>query len=134
MKLSFPTELTKVNDQISVLKIEVTVYYYKDSDLIYTHKANDKIAFRFIVCQLFISRLANQTEMRKVFKTSKNSLIGWIKNYKKEGAQSFYRTRKKGLNETKMHRKRRQNQKSKIENIVGKTKATKRSAKRRIYL
>ncbi len=65
---SFPTELTKVNAHISVLKNENTVNYYNDNNPIYIHKASDKVAFRFIACQLYLAGLAKQTEIKSVFK------------------------------------------------------------------
>ena len=94
MTLLFPTKLTKVNDCISVLKMDDVVAYFKNGKIFFIHKEDDKIAFRFIVCQLFILRFAKQTEIRKVFGISKNSIIGWVKEYNNEGAKSFYKRQK----------------------------------------
>src|SRR3989442_496510 len=90
MNPSFPTRLTKVNDRISSLISNDTVFYYKDDDLIYTHRSNDIIAFRFIICQFVVSHLAKQTEIGEIFGISKNLISDWIKDYEEEGAKSFY--------------------------------------------
>ena len=134
MSLSFPTELTKVNSHISVVRIEDTVYYYKDNDHIYIHGAIDKVAFRFIACQLFITHLAKQTEIVKVFEISENSLIGWINSYKKAGAKSFYTITKKEIRARAVRKKRKQARKPKpkIGNIMGQMSSTKKIM-RKIY-
>jgi len=133
MSLSFPTKLCKVNNRISVLRIKDMVYYYKDSDLIYAHKENDKIAFRFIVCQLFISHLAKQTEIKKLFKISRSSIALWIKNYKEEGAKSLYKVSNKGLKTVQINRKRRKKL-NKTENIIAETNFTRKNETRKIHL
>ena len=134
MSLFFPTELTKVNAHISVMRIEDTVYYYKDNDLTFIHEANDKVAFRFLACQLCITHLAKQTEIGKVFKISKKSLIRWINGYKKMGASFFYTIGKKDVRAREMRKKRTlaRIQKPKMENIIG-VRSSAKEVKRKIY-
>jgi hypothetical protein len=94
MKLLFPTKLSKVNDCISVFRVNNEVNYFKNGEIFFIHKENDKISFRFIVCQLFKLRFAKQTEISRVFGISRNSIIGWVKEYNKNGANSFYKIRR----------------------------------------
>lgn len=133
MKLSFPTQLTTVNAHISVLRIGDAVAYYKDDELIFIHDSRDKVAFRFIACQLLITNSAKQTEMRRVFKISRSSLSGWVNGYKKGGAKSLCRITKSGLTTGIVHKKHSRRPKRTIENIIGET-SSKRNVFSKIYL
>ena len=93
-KLFFPTKWTKVSDCITILRDMDEVNYFKNGEFFYIHNVNDKIAFRFITCQLVKLRLAKQTEISKVFGISRNSIIGWLKEYNKNGAKSFYKVKR----------------------------------------
>ena len=93
MTLFFPTKLTKVSDCISVLRGNDDVTYFNNGEIFFIHKENDKISFRFIACQLFKLHFAKQTEISKVFGINRASIIGWVKEYNKNGASSFYKIR-----------------------------------------
>ena len=93
----FPENLTKINDRISVLSIENMIYYYKDDAVIYAHELNNTKNFRFAVCQLIISYLAEQSEIEKIFRINKSSIVNWIMNHGDEGDESFYEIRKKHI-------------------------------------
>jgi transposase len=93
MTLFFPTKLTKVSDCISVLRGNDDVTYFNNGEIFFIHKENDKISFRFIACQLFKLHFAKQTEISKVFGINRVSIIGWVKEYNKNGASSFYKIR-----------------------------------------
>lgn len=95
MTLFFPTKWSKVSDCISVLRANGEVNYFIDGEIFFIHKENDTISFRFITCQLFKLRFAKQTEISRVFGISRNSIIGWLKEYNKNGASSFYKIRRK---------------------------------------
>ncbi len=94
MTLFFPTKLTKVSDCISVLRGNDDVTYFNNAEVFFIHKENDKISFRFIACQLFKLHFAKQTEISKVFGINRASIIGWLKEYNKNGASSFYKKRR----------------------------------------
>jgi transposase len=93
MTLFFPKKLTKVSDCISVLRGNDDVTYFNNGEIFFIHKENDKISFRFIACQLFKLHFAKQTEISKVFGINRASIIGWVKEYNKNGASSFYKIR-----------------------------------------
>lgn len=134
MGLSFPVELTTINDRVSVLRRDNFVYYYMQKNLIYIHKTSDKIAFQFIACQLVLSCLAKQTEIIRVFNVSKSSLIRWIKKYRQEGAKGFLRKNKRFKIE-KLHKKgTKKRKRKKILNIVGETIAIQKNGIRKFFI
>jgi hypothetical protein len=133
MKLSFPTKLTKVNAQFSVLRAADAVTYHKNGELIFIHDLGDKVAFRFIVCQLCITGAVTQAEIIRVFKISRSSLSGWINGYKKRGAKALYRITKSTLRAGVGQKRRSRKLTRSIDNVIGQA-GSKRNSVSKIYL
>ena len=134
MELSFPARLTTINDKMSVWRKEDSVYYYMQKNLIFVHKSNDKIAFQFIICQLFLTRLAKQTEIIRTFKVSKSTIIRWIKKYRKEGTRGFLKITKRVKSDSLPKKRTKRRKRKEISNILGEESSIKKNGIKKLYL
>ncbi|MFQ5688475.1 MAG: hypothetical protein ACE5GV_17650 [Candidatus Scalindua sp.] len=92
-QLSFPEEMTEINNKIAFIKRANTVYHYAGNIPVFLHHADDINAFRMYVCQLYICGNCKQSEMAKAFGISKISIKRIVNKYHQEGISGFFEKR-----------------------------------------
>lgn len=89
----FPSEIKLINSRIGFMKRETKVYYFNGSMPIYSHKVEDYKTFRMYTSQLVVDGNATQMEIVRAFGVSEISVKRWVKKYREEGPEGFYKER-----------------------------------------
>ncbi len=90
----FPDDSRFINSEIAVKTIGEDVYYFNSEMPIYKHHKDDYKSFRCITSQLADLNVVKQMEIVRAFKVSKESVKRWVKIYRDEGNEGFFKTRK----------------------------------------
>lgn len=89
----FPSGNSIINEKISFEKIGNNIVYYNYVSPIFSHALKDKKAFRVISSQLYINGLVSQADISRAFGVSKISIKRYVKLYREEGIDGFYKKR-----------------------------------------
>ena len=90
----FPRESTRINDLLAFKKEDEHVYYFNATMPIFSHHEDDLASFRMVTSQLYINGNCKQVDIVKAFGVSANSVKRYVKKYRKEGMEGFFK--KKG--------------------------------------
>ncbi len=90
-----PDGSTSINELVSVIRGEKEWIYYCGFNPVFCHQAKDERSFRMFVSQLTDSGMCKQVEIVKAFGVSARSVKRWVKVYRKEGVNGFYKERGK---------------------------------------
>ncbi len=89
----FPKDVTYINNLIAFKNHEGTIYYFNGSMPIYSHDEKDVNAFKMFAAQLYINGNAKQIEIVKAFGVTSVSVKRWVKKYREEGFEGFFKRR-----------------------------------------
>ena len=90
----FPGEATSINPLLGFCLKEGIVYYFNGMMPIFSHAVSDHNAFRLITSQLVVNGVASQKEIVSAFHVSPVSVKRYVKIYRTEGANGFFKPRK----------------------------------------
>ena len=91
----FPAEATEINHLLGFARKGETIYYFNGQMPIFSHNEDDLKSFRLITSQLVENGNASQMEIVRAFGISKISVIRSVKLYRAEGAEGFFKPRKR---------------------------------------
>lgn len=89
----FPKESTRINDLLAFKKEDGHVYYFNATMPIFSHHEDDLASFRMITSQLYINGNCKQVDIVTAFGVSANSVKRYVKKYREEGMEGFFRKR-----------------------------------------
>lgn len=92
----YPEGTKMINSEIGIKTIGDDVHYFNGNMPIYKHHKKDYQSFRHITSQMIVLGNAQQIEIIKCFKVSKESVQRWVKKYREEGSKAFYTKRNGG--------------------------------------
>ena len=87
----YPAEATPINNLLSFQKKSDTVYYFTGIAPIFSHNVDDYKSFRLITAQFVVNGTAKQMEIVRAFKISPISMKRYVKLYREEGADGFFK-------------------------------------------
>lgn len=90
----FPADATSINELVGFCRRNDFVYYFNGQMPIFSHHVDDLKSFRLITSQLVVNGVASQAEIVRAFGVSKISVKRYVKRYRKEGAEGFFKPRK----------------------------------------
>jgi len=90
----FPPEATEINNLLGFARKGETIYYFNGQMPIFSHHQDDLKSFRLITSQLVVNGNATQMEIVRAFGISKISVKRYVKLYRNEGAEGFFKPRK----------------------------------------
>ena len=90
----FPSDATPINEIVGFARRDDTVYYFHGSMPIYSHHVDNLKSFRLITAQLVVNGNATQMEIVRAFGISKISMKRYVKLYREEGPDGFFKPRK----------------------------------------
>lgn len=90
----FPAESTSINPLMGFQRLDDMVYYFNGMMPFFSHPVSDLGSFRLITSQMIVNKNAAQKEIVEAFKVSKISVKRYVKIYKEQGAEGFFKARK----------------------------------------
>lgn len=90
----FPYESTSINPLLGFMRKDDMVYYFNGMMPIFSHPVTDLNSFRLITSQLVVNQVASQRDIMEAFGVSKISVKRYVKIYRQEGADGFFKPRK----------------------------------------
>ena len=90
----FPYEATPINPLLGFCRKNDMVYYFNGMMPIFCHAVTDLNSFRLITSQFVENRVATQKDVINAFEVSKISVKRYVKIYRQEGANGFFKPRK----------------------------------------
>jgi len=90
----FPAEATSINDVLGFCLRGETVFYFNGQMPIFSHHKSDMKSFRLISSQLVVNEVVKQSEIVRAFGVSVISVKRYVKRYREEGAEGFFKPRK----------------------------------------
>jgi len=90
----FPAEATSINDVLGFCLRGETVFYFNGQMPIFSHHKSDIKSFRLISSQLVVNGVVKQSEIVRAFGVSIISVKRYVKRYREEGAEGFFKPRK----------------------------------------
>ena len=90
----FPADATSLNELVGFCRQDDFVYYFNGQMPIFSHHVDDLKSFRLITSQLVVNGVASQAEIVRAFGVSKISVKRYVKRYREEGAEGFFKARK----------------------------------------
>lgn len=90
----FPSDVTEINSLISFAKRDGTVFYFNGPLPVFSHAEEDRPSFRMFVSQLVVNDNCSQAEIVRAFGISTISIKRYVKQYRKSGTASFFKSRK----------------------------------------
>ena len=87
----FPSGVTYITNELAFQKVNDQVTYFNGSMPVFTHAANDIIAFRLITSQFYINGSVTQAEIIRAFGISPISIKRSVKIYKTCGTAGFFK-------------------------------------------
>ncbi len=94
-KPQFPTELTAINTNLAVQRVDERVSYFHRQLPIFSHAETDLNTFRLITSQFCVDGNAKQVEMARTFGVSGISVKRYVKRYRELGPEGFYAPRRR---------------------------------------
>lgn len=91
----FPSDVTEINLILAFAKRDGTVYYFHGAAPVYSHRADDLAAFRFITSQLVVNGNATQAEIVRAFGISPISMKRYVKRLREKGPSGFFEKQRK---------------------------------------
>ena len=92
----YPEGAKMINSEIGVKTMGDKIFYFNGSMVIYEHHKKDYQSVRHVTSQMIVLGNAQQIEIIKFFKVSKESVQRWVKKYREEGSKAFYTKRNGG--------------------------------------
>jgi hypothetical protein len=89
----FPAEATLINSQIAFQRKEGRVYYFNGPMPLFIHDVDDLRSFRMFTSQLIVNGNAKQIEIVRAFGVSLISVKRYVKKFREEGIEGFYKKR-----------------------------------------
>jgi transposase-like protein len=86
----FSSEVTLINQLIGFSKRDGRIYYFNGQMPIFVHDEGDLNSFKMFMAQLFVTGIATQTEINKVFGLNPINMKRWSKRYRECGPGAFY--------------------------------------------
>lgn len=90
----FPCESTSINPLLGFCRKDDMVYYFNGMMPIFSHAVTDLKSFRLITSQLIVNGVATQRDIVDAFGVSLISVKRYVKTYREEGADGFFKPRK----------------------------------------
>ena len=90
----FPYESTSINPLLGFCRKDDMVYYFNGMMPIFSHAVTDLKSFRLITSQLIVNGVATQRDIVDAFGVSLISVKRYVKTYREEGADGFFKPRK----------------------------------------
>jgi transposase len=90
----FPYESTSINPLLGFCRKDEMVYYFNGMMPIFSHAVSDLKSFRLITSQLIVNGVATQRDIVDAFGVSLISVKRYVKTYREEGADGFFKPRK----------------------------------------
>lgn len=90
----FPADATSINELVGFCRRDDFVYYFNGQMPIFSHHVDELKSFRLITSQLVVNGVASQAEIVRAFGVSKISVKRYVKRYRQEGAEGFFKPRK----------------------------------------
>ncbi|MBF0440135.1 MAG: hypothetical protein HQL93_13590 [Magnetococcales bacterium] len=88
----FPDGAVKIGENLSILKKDGTVTYFVGGDNYFSHIEGDRNGERFALTTLMINRHVRPSELEDApLCLAHRTLMNWIKQYREEGPDSFFR-------------------------------------------
>src|ERR1017187_6901896 len=87
----FPDGTVKIGKSVSVLKKEGRVTYFVGSDNYFSHAEEDEKSRRFILTSLIDNDHVRARDLEESLQLPHRTLMNWLKQYRSEGPESFYR-------------------------------------------
>ncbi len=91
----FPNELTAINGDLAVQRVDDQVSYFHRHLPIFSHSVTDLNTFRLISSQFCVNGSAKQVEIVRTFKVSGISVKRYVKRYRESGSGGFYAPRRR---------------------------------------
>jgi predicted transcriptional regulator len=90
----FPYEATSINPLLGFSRKDDMVYYFNGMMPIFSHVTTDLNSFRLITSQFVENGVATQKDIVDAFGVSPISVKRYVKIYREEGANGFFKPRK----------------------------------------
>jgi predicted transcriptional regulator len=90
----FPYESKSINPLLGFCRKDDMVYYFNGMMPIFSHAVTDLKSFRLITSQLIVNGVATQRDIVDAFGVSLISVKRYVKTYREEGADGFFKPRK----------------------------------------
>ena len=87
----FPDGTVKIGKSVSVLKKEGRVTYFVGSDNYFSHAEADEKSRRFVLTSLIDNDHVRARDLEESLQIPHRTLMNWLKQYRSEGPDSFYR-------------------------------------------
>ncbi len=89
----FPSGTTEININLAFEKRDGQVTYFSGTMPVFSHDENDRPSFLMIISQLYVNGNATQAELCRAFGITAITVKRAVKNYREQGAGSFYKPR-----------------------------------------
>ena len=89
----FPSESTRINEVLSFVKREVTVWYFHGCMPVFSHDENDYRSFNMYTSQLVVAGQCKQVDIIKAFGVSAISVKRHVKKFREGGPGVFFQQR-----------------------------------------
>ena len=86
----FPRDCKMISPTVGVYERDDIVQYIVNGLPVYSHAKEDIQAFRFFTSNLVLQKLCKQSEVRKCFCISEDSVSRYVKRLLEEGEQAFF--------------------------------------------
>jgi transposase-like protein len=87
----FPDGAVKVGKAVSILKKEGRVTHFVGGDNYFSHKEGDEKSWRFVIASLIGNDHVRACDVEASLHIPHRTLMNWMKQYRNEGPESFYR-------------------------------------------
>jgi len=90
----FPAGVRHITAELAVSKEDGVVTYVNGTMPVFRHAEEDERSFRMITSQFYVTGVAKEAQIARVFGVSKSSVIRAVRLYRKRGPQGFFEARK----------------------------------------
>ena len=90
----FPQGVTNINNLLAFSRDNNAITYFTGNMQLYSHEANDSVAFRMITAQFCFNGIAKQADIARTFGIPCLAIKRAVKLYRQEGTKGFYKARK----------------------------------------
>ncbi len=87
----FPDGASRIGPIVSILKKDNRVTYFVGPDNYYSHSADDKSSFRFIIATLIANQHVKASEVETCLDIPYRTLMNWNRQLAEKGASSFHK-------------------------------------------
>ncbi len=81
-----------ISELISYQKKDGSVYYFHAGLPVFSHGETDLKSYRMFTSQLAVSGVCRQVDIIRAFGISAISMKRWVKKYREEGPEAFFKT------------------------------------------